>query len=156
MKKEEILRIRVMSVAVILALMAVILVAGPGSTLFKGIVDNINNNVVDINSSQASIYNLYFYKGLDTVYNVLFSVGLFSTCMAAAGIVTKYRGASVYAVMSCISMILTSIYIIAAYMLQDSVSMHRFIAGFYLDNVSSGFETASLMHVSAVVCSVLL
>ena len=44
MKKEEILRIRVMSVAVILALMAVILVAGPGSTLFKGIVDNINNN----------------------------------------------------------------------------------------------------------------
>ena len=85
MKKEEILRIRVMSVAVILALMAVILVAGPGSTLFKGIVDNINNNVVDINSSQASIYNLYFYKGLDTVYNVIFSVGLFSTCMAAAG-----------------------------------------------------------------------
>ena len=60
MKKEEILRIRVMSVAVILALMAVMLVAGPGSTLFKGIVDNINNNVVDINSSQASIYNLYF------------------------------------------------------------------------------------------------
>lgn len=156
MKKEEILRIRVMSVAVILALMAVILVAGPGSTLFKGIVDNINNNVVDINSSQASIYNLCFYKGLDTVYNVLFSIGLFSTCMAAAGIVTKYRGASVYAVMSCISMILTSVYIIAAYMLQGSVSMHRFIAGFYLDNVSSGFETASLINVSAVVCSVLI
>ena len=35
MKKEEILFIRVMSVAAILAVMAVIIIIGPTSTLFK-------------------------------------------------------------------------------------------------------------------------
>lgn len=157
MKKEEILFIRVMSVAAILAVMAVIIIIGPTSTLFKGIVDSINNNVVDMNSASGSIYNLYFYKGLDTVYTVLFSVALFSTFMAIVCILTRYKGAGVYANISCISLFLTAVYVVVSYFMQGNIVIHRIIAGFYLGNISdSNFETAHLIGTGKLICAIVV
>lgn len=137
MKKEEIIFIRIMTVIGASALMALILIFGAGSGLFQKIVNNINGNVLDLNSADASIYNLYFYKGLHTVYRVLYSVTLFGLILTAAAMFVKLKGAGVYAVISSVMAVVTGLYLLLCNIFEGNVALHRFIDRFYLEETGT-------------------
>lgn len=145
MKKEQIILIRILSVVAVLAAMTLVLILGAGNGMFQHIINNINNNVVDMSTSDASIYNLYYYKGLNTIYLILFSVSLFSAIIAIISILTRFPAAVIAAKTAAISMFVTGIYLLFARIMEGSVGLHRFIAGFYMDQVSKNVETAQLM-----------
>ena len=73
MKKNQIVLIRVVSVAVLMAALALILIFGAGSTVFTKIIKDLNNGGVTSDASAVSVYNLVYYKGINIwnciVYN---------------------------------------------------------------------------------------
>lgn len=132
MKKEEIIYVRIMSVIAASAVMALLLIFCAGSGLFQNIINDMNNNAVDLSSTEFSIYNLYFYKGLNTIYRVLYSVTLFGLILTAAAMFVKLKGAGIYALMSSMMAVVTGVYIVFCNIFESSVGLHRFIVGFYL------------------------
>lgn len=161
MKKDEILFIRIMSIAAIMAAMVLLLIFGCGNGLFGNIVKQINNNTVDINSADASIYNLYFYKGINAIYLILFSVTLFSTLMAVVFLLKRHGMAYITTKTAAVSVIVTSLFIIFAKISEGSILIHRIINWFYIGKIDDQFETAHLMGfpvvpVILIILSVLL
>lgn len=156
MEKKQIIYIRMMSVAGLLGLLALALVFGAGGSLFTGIVNDINHNVIDVSEAGASIYNLYFYKGLGVPYLVLFSFSLFATVTAAVSVLTKNQSAGVAAKAACISDMITGLYILLAVLFEKNEGLHRFIAGFYLDDVGDGIETVRLIGGFATAAGIFL
>jgi hypothetical protein len=146
MKKEQIILIRLLSVAAVMAVAALILIFGLGVGQFQNIVRDINHNVIDFSSSDASIYNLYYYKGMDCIYQILFSVAIFTSIAAVVGIITRYQGAYIFAKTGACSMIATGAYVIIARIFEHNSPLHRFIAKLYLGDVSSNVSTAQLMN----------
>ena len=64
MKKNQIVLIRVVSVAVLMAALALILIFGAGSTVFTKIIKDLNNGGVTSDASAVSVYNLVYYLSL--------------------------------------------------------------------------------------------
>lgn len=156
MKKEEILFVRAMSVVAVLAVMTLILIFGLGNSLFIGIADDINSNTIDMTQAGSSIYNLYFYKGVNVLYVPLFSIALFASIIGAVGIMTKFRGSGVLAGAGATAMVCTGIYTVFTYIAEGSSTLHGFIAGFYLDDVSESIETARLMGIVPLIFAIIL
>lgn len=127
MKKEEIIYIRIMSVIAASAVLALILIVGAGSGLFQSIVNKINNNTVE-----ASLYNLYFYKGLNVIYRTLYSVTLFSLVLTTAAMLVKLDGAGLYAVVSSALSVITGLYIVLCRVFEGNIGLYRFINNFYI------------------------
>ena len=74
MKKDEITRVRLLSLAVLMALSLFILLVPIGSNEFAQIISKMNNNALNIPESQNSVYNLYYYTGFNVVYQLFFSL----------------------------------------------------------------------------------
>ena len=74
MKKDEITRVRLLSLAVLMALSLFILLVPIGSNEFGQIISKMNNNALNIPESQNSVYNLYYYTGFNVVYQLFFSL----------------------------------------------------------------------------------
>lgn len=66
------------------ALMALILIFGAGSGLFQRIANGINDNTLQLSNVDAAIYSLYFYKGLDVLYRILYAVTVFGLILTTA------------------------------------------------------------------------
>ena len=60
MKKDEITRVRLLSLAILMALSLFILLVPIGSNEFGQIISKMNNNALNIPESQNSVYNLYY------------------------------------------------------------------------------------------------
>lgn len=73
MKKDEITRVRLLSLAVLMALSLFILLVLVGNNEFGQIISKMNNNSLNISENQNSVYNLYYYTGFNVVYQ-LFSL----------------------------------------------------------------------------------
>lgn len=67
MKKDEITRVRLLSLAVLMALSLFILLVLVGNNEFGQIISKMNNNALNIPESQNSVYNLYYYTGFNVV-----------------------------------------------------------------------------------------
>lgn len=130
MKKEEIIFVRIISVIAASAVMALLLIFCAGSGLFQNIINDMNNNA--LTGIEFSIYNLYFYMGLNIIYKVLYSVTLFGLILTAAALFVKLKGAGMYALISSVLAIVTGLYIVLCNIFEGSVGLHRLIAGFYL------------------------
>lgn len=156
MKKEQIIWVRVLSVGVLLAGMALLLIFGTRSGLYAGIVQNINHNVIDISQAGASIYNLYFYQGLGVVYQGLFSVAFFCASAAAVGVAARFRGTAALAKTACVSGLAVGLYVLLTRIFEKSQGLHRLIAGFYMDGVDGWIEPAQLIGNWPVAAGVLL
>ena len=101
MKKEEIIYVRILTVIGASALMALILIFGAGSGLFQRIANGINDTTLQLSNADAAIYSLYFYKGLDVLYRILYAVTVFGLILTAAAMFFKLKGAGIYAVCHC-------------------------------------------------------
>ena len=92
MKKNQIVLIRVVSVAILMAALALILIFGAGSTVFTKIIKDLNNGGVTSGASAVSVYNLVCYKGMNAIYQIIFGIALFTTIVGFAGVFFRIKG----------------------------------------------------------------
>lgn len=135
MKKDEITRVRLLSLAVLMALSLFILLVPVGSNEFAQIISKMNNNALNIPESQNSVYNLYYYTGFNVVYQLFFSLTILFTAMSVAGILLRIGNTGIAAFVSAILNLLTGMLLLFARIWELSVSMHAMIDSVYLDGV---------------------
>ena len=135
MKKDEITMVRLLSLAVLMALSLFILLVPIGSNEFGQIISKMNNNALNIPESQNSVYNLYYYTGFNVVYQLFFSLTILFTAMSVAGILLRIGNTGIAAFVSAILNLLTGMLLLFARIWESSVSMHAMIDSVYLDGV---------------------
>ena len=135
MKKYEITMVRLLSLAILMALSLFILLVPIGSNEFGQIISKMNNNALNIPESQNSVYNLYYYTGLNVVYQLFFSLTILFTAMSVAGILLRIGNTGIAAFVSAILNLLTGMLLLFARIWESSVSMHAMIDSVYLDGV---------------------
>ena len=146
MKKDEITRVRLLSLAILMALSLFILLVPIGSNEFGQIISKMNNNALNIPESQNSVYNLYYYTGLNVVYQLFFSLTILFTAMSVAGILLRIGNTGIAAFVSAILNLLTGMLLLFARIWESSVSMHAMIDSVYLDGVvKEQIETTQLL-----------
>lgn len=146
MKKDEITRVRLLSLAVLMALSLFILLVPIGSNEFGQIINKMNNNALNIPESQNSVYNLYYYTGFNVVYQLFFSLTILFTAMSVAGILLRIGNTGIVAFISVILNLLTGMLLLFARIWESSVSMHAMIDSVYLDGVvKEQIETTQLL-----------
>lgn len=146
MKKDEITRVRLLSLAVLMALSLFILLVPIGSNEFGQIISKMNNNALNISESQNSVYNLYYYTGFNVVYQLFFSLTILFTAMSVAGILLRIGNTGIAAFVSAILNLLTGMLLLFARIWESSVSMHAMIDSVYLDGVvKEQIETTQLL-----------
>ena len=131
MKKEEIIYVRILTVIGASALMALILIFGAGSGLFQRIANGINDTTLQLSNADAAIYSLYFYKGLDVLYRILYAVTVFGLILTAAAMFFKLKGAGIYAVLSSVFAIVTGAYIVLCSIFEGNTALRRIVIYFY-------------------------
>lgn len=135
MKKDEITRVRLLSLAVLMALSLFILLVLVGNNEFGHIISKMNNNSLNISENQNSVYNLYYYTGFNVVYQLFFSLTILFTAMSVAGILLRIGNTGIAAFVSAILNLLTGMLLLFARIWESSVSMHAMIDSVYLDGV---------------------
>ena len=135
MKKDEITMVRLLSLAILMALSLFILLVPVGSNEFAQIISKMNNNALNIPESQNSVYNLYYYTGFNVVYQLFFSLTILFTAMSVAGILLRIGNTGIAAFVSAILNLLTGMLLLFARIWESSVSMHAMIDSVYLDGV---------------------
>ena len=135
MKKDEITMVRLLSLAILMALSLFILLVPIGSNEFGQIISKMNNNALNIPESQNSVYNLYYYTGFNVVYQLFFSLTILFTAMSVAGILLRVGNTGIAAFVSAILNLLTGMLLLFARIWESSVSMHAMIDSVYLDGV---------------------
>ncbi len=155
MKKEEIIYIRIMSVAGLLAILVLLTVLGLGSGLYSNIADNINNNASYFADYENVVYNLYFYKGLDVFYKILFSVTIVCSAVGAAGILLRRKCAALFAKTGCIFSVITSLYVLIGIFCHNIKFAVAFVTGFYMDN-AEGAVIKNMLGIKPIVISIIM
>lgn len=146
MKKDEITMVRLLSLAVLMALSLFILLVPIGSNEFGQIISKMNNNALNIPESQNSVYNLYYYTGFNVVYQLFFSLTILFTAMSVAGILLRTGNTGIVTFVSAILNLLTGMLLLFARIWESSVSMHVMIDSVYLDGVvKEQIETTQLL-----------
>ena len=146
MKKDEITMVRLLSLAILMALSLFILLVPIGSNEFAQIISKMNNNALNIPESQNSVYNLYYYTGFNVVYQLFFSLTILFTAMSVAGILLRIGNTGIVAFVSAILNLLTGMLLLFARIWESSISMHAMIDSVYLDGVvKEQIETTQLL-----------
>lgn len=146
MKKDEITRVRLLSLAVLMALSLFILLVLVGNNEFGHIISKMNNNSLNISENQNSVYNLYYYTGFNVIYQLFFSLTVLFTAVSLTGILLRIGNTGIIASVAAILNMMTGILLLMARILESSSSMHAWIDSFYIDGVVKGqIETAQLM-----------
>lgn len=146
MKKDEITMVRLLSLAILMALSLFILLVPIGSNEFGQIISKMNNNALNIPESQNSVYNLYYYTGFNVVYQLFFSLTILFTAMSVVGILLRIGNTGIAAFVSAILNLLTGMLLLFARIWESSVSMHAMIDSVYLDGVvKEQIETTQLL-----------
>lgn len=146
MKKDEITMVRLLSLAILMALSLFILLVPIGSNEFGQIISKMNNNALNIPESQNSVYNLYYYTGFNVVYQLFFSLTILFTAMSVAGILLRIGNTGIVAFVSAILNLLTGMLLLFARIWESSISMHAMIDSVYLDGVvKEQIETTQLL-----------
>lgn len=155
MKKEDSVIVNIVSVAGILAALAVILVVFVNGQLFTGIVDDINH-ATDGYYINATVYDVCYYKAFDMIYGIVYSISLFATVMSLCALLFKYSYAVRLVECACVSDILLALIVIAAKMLDKSSLLRKAVAKLYLVETGSVDIYGDYMGRLAPVCSVII
>ena len=146
MKKDEITMVRLLSLAVLMALSLFILLVLVGNNEFGQIISKMNNNSLNISENQNSVYNLYYYTGFNVIYQLFFSITVLFSAVSLTGILLRIGNTGIIASVAAIFNMMTGILLLMARILESSSSMHAWIDSFYIDGVVKGqIETAQLM-----------
>ena len=135
MKKDEITRVRLLSLAVLMALSLFILLVLVGNNEFGQIISKMNNNSLNISENQNSVYNLYYYTGFNVVYQLFFSLTVLFTAVSLTGILLRIGNTGIIASVAAIFNMMTGILLLMARILESSSSMHAWIDSFYIDKI---------------------
>lgn len=154
MKKEDIIVIRIISAAILLAALALILLFGAGSGLFYHYIEMINNN--EYSNMAGSAYNAAFFNGANTIYTFLFDLTLYTTIIGAMGLLLKLKGVSSIALCGAISSIITGVYIVLVYILENNVLLHKAASYIYLHEAGSYVDGDRILHVKVVIVGIVL
>ncbi len=154
MKKEDIIIIRITSAAILLAALALILLFGAQSGLFYHYIEMINNN--EYSNMAGSAYNAAFFSGVHTIYTFLFDLTLYTTIIGAMGLLLKLKGVSSIALCGAISSVVTGIYIIFVYILENNVLLHKAASYIYLHEAGNYIEGDRILHIKVVIVGIVL
>ena len=150
MKKNQIVLIRVVSVAVLMAALALILIFGAGSTVFTKIIKDLNNGGVISDASAVSVYNLVYYKGMNAIYQIIFGIALFTTIVGFAGVFFRIKGTDICLNTAIIFDVVTGVYLILAYFLEKNKFIHKLFAKIYLGEFDTQFKAVRLIKSSGI------
>lgn len=156
MKKEDIVIIRIVSAAVIFAALAALLTFGFGSGLFISAGSLMKNGMNTNNNSAISIYSIYYYKGANIPYTVLYSAAVFSTIAAAAGFILKYRASAVFGKTAALTSGLTGIYVLLCCIFEKNKSVVGLISGIYLKTSDDNIEVSAVLGMKMIVLSIIV
>lgn len=154
MKKEQIIFIRLMSVAGLLAALALLLVFGFGGGLYTDIINNINEGLFEEKFAKNIVHSLYYYKGMDVIYQMLYSLSVFFSVFACIGVVLRKKGAAVFAKLACVLAISTSVYVIISIFAQNSSIFVKMVTQFYAKNIN-GVVLKNMLGIVPVVIAVI-
>ena len=127
--------VRLLSLAILMALSLFILLVPIGSNEFGQIISKMNNNALNIPESQKSVYNLEYDTGFNVVDQLFFSLTILFTAMSVAGILLRIGNTGIAEFVSAILNLLTGMLLLFARIWESSVSMHAMIDSVYLDGV---------------------
>ena len=112
MKKDDIILIRIVSVAVLLAALALIIVFGVRISLFDSICDEIYLGNITDSIGGFPLYCKVYYQGMGVIYKLLFSLILYSSIISVAGIFLRLRGVASLANIGSITSVVTGFFLI--------------------------------------------
>lgn len=156
MKKDEIIRIRVVSVAVLMAALALILIFGAGSGVFSKIIKEMSGADSQMDAVSASIYNLVFYRGMNVCYELLFGAAISVTVIAAAGIIIKIKGTDICLRAAVVTDTVIGIFLVLSFILEKNVFLHRIFAKIYLGVFDATAEGERQLGVHVLIAGILI
>lgn len=146
MKKDDIILIRIVSVAVLLAALALIIVFGVRISLFDSICDDIYLGNITDSIGGFPLYCKVYYQGMGVIYKLLFSLILYSSIISVAGIFLRLRGVASLANIGSITSVVTGFFLILSKVFENNTFIHRLFSFIYLGDVGSFDKTVDEMH----------
>lgn len=146
MKKDDIILIRIVSVAVLLAALALIIVFGARISLFDSICDEIYLGNITDSLGGFPLYSKVYYQGMGVIYKLLFSIILYSCIISVAGIFLRLRGVASLANIGSITSVVTGFFLIISKVFENNALIHRLFSFIYLGEAGSFDKNVDEMH----------
>lgn len=146
MKKDDIILIRIVSVAVLLAALALIIVFGVRISLFDSICDEIYLGNITDSLGGFPLYSKVYYQGMGVIYKLLFSIILYSCIISVAGIFLRLRGVASLANIGSITSVVTGVFLILSKVFENNALIHILFSFIYLGEAGSFDKNVDEMH----------
>lgn len=159
MKKDDILIIRLVSVAVLLAALALIILFGVRFNVFTQLSDRIADGTITTAAGGFPLYASLYYRGMGAVYNILFSLLIYSAVVSIAGIFLKIKGTPALAACASITGIITGVFLVLSKCFENNSLLNRLFARIYLGesiNYIKADNAVGVIPVRVVVFGILL
>ena len=159
MKKDDILIIRLVSVAVLLAALALIILFGVRFNVFTQLSDRITDGTITTADGGFPLYASLYYRGMGAIYNILFSLLIYSSVVSIAGIFLKIKGTHALAACASITGIVTGVFLVFSKCFENNSLLNRLFARIYLGesiNYVKADNAVGAMPVRVVVFGILL
>lgn len=159
MKKDDILIIRLVSVAVLLAALALIILFGVRFNVFTQLSDKIADGTITTSAGGFPLYASLYYRGMGAVYNILFSLLIYSAVVSIAGIFLKIKGTPALSACASITGIITGVFLMISKCFENNSLLNRLFARIYLGesiNYIKADNAVGVIPVRVVVFGILL
>lgn len=159
MKKDDILIIRLVSVAVLLAALALIILFGVRFNVFTQLSDRIADGTITTADGGFPLYASLYYRGMGAIYNILFSLLIYSAVVSIAGIFLKIKGTPALAACASITGIVTGVFLVLSKCFENNSLLNRLFTRIYLGepiNYIKADNAVGAMPVRVVVFGILL
>ncbi len=129
-KNNDSVIVKIVSVAGVLAALAIMLILLLHGGLFTDIVADINSTKEGYET--ATIYDICYYNAVNVVYAVVYAVALFSTLLAPVALMLRFNGAALLAKCAVIADVVLAFVVLAAKLLAGNGLIHKVAAKIYL------------------------
>lgn len=153
-KNNDSVIVKIVSVAALLAALALILILLLRGDLFSGLVADINSTKEGYEA--ATIYDVCYYNAWNIVYGVAYAVALFTTVLAPVALMLKYNGAAMLAQCAAIVDIVLAVMVLFAKILGTNGFMHRVAAHMYLGETGSVDTYNDFLGIVPMVCAIVM
>ncbi len=159
MKKDDILILRLVSVAVLLAALALIILLGVRFNIYAKISSNITDGLVTNSQGRYPLYSEQYYKGFDVLYQILYALLVYTSILSVAGIFFRIKGTPAIAKTAGVTGIVTGTFLILSKIFEKSEFFNELFSRIYLGqsvNYNKVLDGVSAIPVRAVIFGVIL
>lgn len=136
---------KIVSVAVLLAALALIILIGPGATAFEKITEAIGDGTLTTNDGSYPMYAYVYYTDMGAVYGLLYSCVLYSCVTAVAGIFIRMKGTYALAVTGCVSGVLLGTFMLLSDAFEGNAAFNEMLCRLSLgEKVNFNAETDAI------------